>query len=976
LCSLLAGLLLPLVWTPLRGVLAEALSAPGAAIVEPFLYPPFPGTASEESIFDHSSPNYTQTDGRVVAYTGDEATRECPSPLPPGGIPPPGGSCDGGGGIYWSYALGDWIGYNGHDGVDFGMNYRPLYAAADADQVIYAGWHNPMDHRYGLGLYVRLRHPNGYQTYYGHMSAVAVQSCSPAGCAAIPHGQMIGYSGNTGNSSGPHLHLRVVNPAGKPVDPYGWIGEYNDPWPYNQSNSLWVQLPNLVPYWQGAVLLFPTGEATLPYPAPPSGGTVVDDASSGFLEDPPGCWFVTGTTAGQSEGARMRYARPVVDANSTCNAYWLFPAGLPPGRYALYVRVPAVYATSEAAMYTIFHAGRADVAYVNQEVFPNPYYVTDGWVYVGAYDFSAAGNEFVYLPNRTQDTPGSYLNRWLGADAVMFYYMSGPVPTNTPAPTFTPTVTRTPTATPTATRTPTSTPTRTPTQTRWPTSTPTFTRTFTHSPTSTSSRTPTPTHTPTFTRTPTPTRTPTFSRTPTNTIGPSPTRTPTFTSTPTFTRTPTPTRTSTATSTPTRTPTSTRTLTPTLTPTWYLTSDWQRFVSETYGYGFYYPPDAILSGENPVTLQLPYAPNTTLRGKYLEVRASLGASTCVSGNPGRTASDYVTIGGDRFLRETGQDAATGHVFVWTAYSIARGNVCVSMTFVLRVANPSFFDTPPAPYDQAAESAVFVNIVSTFDWLPYTPTPTPTPTPSRTPTSTRTPTPTPTPTFTRTPTNTVGPSPTRTPTPTRTSTSTRRPTPTLTPSHTRWPTRTSTPSRTPTLTPTSTSTRTPTLTSTPTRTPTPSQTRWPTATRTPTRGPSPTSSPVTITVYFTDRNRYISGIQPYEVAVTRTVANPASLPEAVLTEFFRGPTAAEQAQGLVLISSGFTGFSRLTIADGVASVYLVGNCESIGATYTVAQPLIANLRQFPEVRWVHIYDSNGSTGNPGGEGNSIPACLEP
>ncbi len=55
--------------------------------VTPFLYPPFPGSASQESVFDHSTPNYT-FDNRIVVYTGAVANKNCPSPAP-AGTPPP-----------------------------------------------------------------------------------------------------------------------------------------------------------------------------------------------------------------------------------------------------------------------------------------------------------------------------------------------------------------------------------------------------------------------------------------------------------------------------------------------------------------------------------------------------------------------------------------------------------------------------------------------------------------------------------------------------------------------------------------------------------------------------------------------------------------------------------------------------------------------------------------------------------------------
>ncbi|HEX2996558.1 MAG TPA: M23 family metallopeptidase [Anaerolineales bacterium] len=214
----------------IRGASVERrVSAAPLQVVTPFLYPPYPGTASQESIFDHSTPNYTY-DNVITAFTGDQARKTCPSPAPPGTPPPRAGVCNAGAGAYWSYSLGDWVYYDGHDGVDYGISYRPVYAAADADQIVYAGWWDPQNHKINLGIYVRLHHPNGYNTYYGHMSSVAVQACSTPGCVFVPHGEMLGISGTTGNSSGPHLHLLVRNPSNKSVDPYGWRGAGADPW--------------------------------------------------------------------------------------------------------------------------------------------------------------------------------------------------------------------------------------------------------------------------------------------------------------------------------------------------------------------------------------------------------------------------------------------------------------------------------------------------------------------------------------------------------------------------------------------------------------------------------------------------------------------------------------------------------------------------------------------------------------------------
>jgi hypothetical protein len=133
---------------------------------------------------------------------------------------------------------------------------------------------------------------------------------------------------------------------------------------------------------------------------------------------------------------------------------------------------------------------------------------------------------------------------------------------------------------------------------------------------------------------------------------------------------------------------------------------------------------------------------------------------------------------------------------------------------------------------------------------------------------------------------------------------------------------------------------------------------------------------TLTVYFTNIDRYAIGTEPYEDPVTRTVPVPDSLPEAVLTQLFLGPTAEERAGGLDVVLSGTTGFSQLTIEGGVARVYLTGTCSSGGATYTIANLIFANLEQFPEIQWVKIYDQNGETETPDGQSSSIPFCLEP
>ena len=65
----------------------------------------------------------------------------------------------------------------------------------------------------GYGRYVRIQHGYGYETAYGHMSKLAVQAGQ-----SVSKGDVIGYVGSSGYSTGPHVHFEVlVN--GQPTDP-------------------------------------------------------------------------------------------------------------------------------------------------------------------------------------------------------------------------------------------------------------------------------------------------------------------------------------------------------------------------------------------------------------------------------------------------------------------------------------------------------------------------------------------------------------------------------------------------------------------------------------------------------------------------------------------------------------------------------------------------------------------------------------
>ncbi|BCP55100.1 peptidase M24 [Kaistia sp. 32K] len=96
-----------------------------------------------------------------------------------------------------------------HPGVDWAAPRGTPILAAGNGTVEKAGWSS------GYGNFTLIQHTNGYESAYGHQSAIA-KGIRPG--AKVRQGQVIGYVGSTGLSTGPHLHYEVrIN--SKPVDP-------------------------------------------------------------------------------------------------------------------------------------------------------------------------------------------------------------------------------------------------------------------------------------------------------------------------------------------------------------------------------------------------------------------------------------------------------------------------------------------------------------------------------------------------------------------------------------------------------------------------------------------------------------------------------------------------------------------------------------------------------------------------------------
>jgi murein DD-endopeptidase MepM/ murein hydrolase activator NlpD len=119
-------------------------------------------------------------------------------------------------GLIWPVAGSMWGGFGPrwgsfHKGIDIGAGYGTAVGAAASGQVVLATSGG------GYGNYVIVRHGNGLETLYAHLSAIYVGLGQYVG-----QGEAIGAVGCTGRCSGNHLHFEVYV-GGVPVDPLGYL---------------------------------------------------------------------------------------------------------------------------------------------------------------------------------------------------------------------------------------------------------------------------------------------------------------------------------------------------------------------------------------------------------------------------------------------------------------------------------------------------------------------------------------------------------------------------------------------------------------------------------------------------------------------------------------------------------------------------------------------------------------------------------
>lgn len=105
---------------------------------------------------------------------------------------------------------------SGHNGIDMGIPVGTKILSSLSGTVVGTGDTDAVSGCYSWGKWVLVRHNNGLSTMYAHLSHIAV-----AEGQAVKTGQVLGYSGNTGYSTGPHLHYTVYASDGVTVQTLG-----------------------------------------------------------------------------------------------------------------------------------------------------------------------------------------------------------------------------------------------------------------------------------------------------------------------------------------------------------------------------------------------------------------------------------------------------------------------------------------------------------------------------------------------------------------------------------------------------------------------------------------------------------------------------------------------------------------------------------------------------------------------------------
>ena len=102
-----------------------------------------------------------------------------------------------------------------HEGNDFGTPVGTPVHAMSTGTVIFAGFEG------GYGNKIEIEYWDGTVSYFAHLSSIGVTVGEQ-----VKPGEVVGLSGNTGHSTGPHLHLEIHPAGGGAVDPAPWLHEH------------------------------------------------------------------------------------------------------------------------------------------------------------------------------------------------------------------------------------------------------------------------------------------------------------------------------------------------------------------------------------------------------------------------------------------------------------------------------------------------------------------------------------------------------------------------------------------------------------------------------------------------------------------------------------------------------------------------------------------------------------------------------
>lgn len=174
---------------------------------------------NQEEVVQEGSTGYREVTAKVTLRNGEETTREVvnenivteatPTIIEKGTQEPPtyikpisGGRFTSGFGKRWGRM---------HEGIDWACPVGTAVKASCTGEVVSAGWSN------GYGYCITIQHSDGKQTRYGHLSKILVSAGD-----SVSQGEKIALSGNTGRSTGPHIHFEIIVNGGQ-VNPLNYL---------------------------------------------------------------------------------------------------------------------------------------------------------------------------------------------------------------------------------------------------------------------------------------------------------------------------------------------------------------------------------------------------------------------------------------------------------------------------------------------------------------------------------------------------------------------------------------------------------------------------------------------------------------------------------------------------------------------------------------------------------------------------------